>query len=243
MDEQEKPEFIENHFDKPSSDPPHRTATTHRPQHIRTVASQHRRAAPQCQTQRREHVCPPSPSVRAVWGVECANGIRAVHQNFNLLQSINERPELHRPWGGDTVLLMATDRSFMPMLFKCSEEESKNEARCACRHRCRRRRSRAHRTPRRARRAPPVRRIQTVAFFACPPLRAAASTVRPPAALCMGPPRRVLVLSAPRDTAHMHASRAPAARTQVRQRRQRDDHGGRPPQGGRQLHLRRREHP
>jgi hypothetical protein len=61
-----------------------------------------------------------------VWGVQCANGIRAVHQTFNLLHSIQTKgPKFHKPYSGPTVLLLAEKRQFMQTAFRCTEEDSK----------------------------------------------------------------------------------------------------------------------
>uniref|UniRef100_A0A7S4IDJ0 Uncharacterized protein n=1 Tax=Prymnesium polylepis TaxID=72548 RepID=A0A7S4IDJ0_9EUKA len=63
-----------------------------------------------------------------IWGVKAGSAIRCVWQYFNFLDIINKGgAEMQKPCKAKVIFLNATDRGFMPMLFKCSDEEAKNE--------------------------------------------------------------------------------------------------------------------
>jgi len=63
-----------------------------------------------------------------LWGVKAGDAIRCVWQYFNFLDIINKAgAELQKPCKAKIIFLNATDRGFMPKLFRCSEEEAKNE--------------------------------------------------------------------------------------------------------------------
>eukprot|EP00966_Prymnesium_polylepis_P056819 1315046-Prymnesium_polylepis.1 len=63
-----------------------------------------------------------------MWGVKCNDAMRCVWQYFNYLDKINKGgEEMQKPCKQKIIFLNARDRTFMPMLFKVSEEEAKNE--------------------------------------------------------------------------------------------------------------------